>query len=119
MRIRESWAAALDLRVLAVRWPTPFSKLAIRVMVGIQGRFVAIDFGASAARGWSRATLWLCLIPFCFSLARNESAVLLGGTSLGFSGGYFHLLSVISAPSSDPTASSLFWGSNSADNVFR
>lgn len=31
----------------------PFSKYAIRVMVGIQGRFVAIDFSVSAACGLS------------------------------------------------------------------
>lgn len=37
--------------LLAVRWPTPFSKYTIWVMVGIQGRVVAIDFSASAAHG--------------------------------------------------------------------
>lgn len=37
--------------LLAVRWPTPFSKHAIWVMVGIQGRVAAIDFSASAVHG--------------------------------------------------------------------
>lgn len=121
-RIIESGGSVRSVSVpslLAVRWPPPFSKYTIWVMVGIQGRVAAIDFSAFAAHGSKLGTRWsLCLIRSCFLIAAEERAAMLF-FFLWFSAGSFlpafcHFSSFL--PISQPP---LLPGTVSADKALR